>query len=73
MLSEHTNLLPKARAQQVRPHRLRAMLVRAAVLVFALAAIVVPPESLRGTVVTLLIIGGLGLMVWRLPMTDDES
>ncbi|HEU5437828.1 MAG TPA: hypothetical protein VFU88_00960 [Ktedonobacterales bacterium] len=68
MLSEHTNPLVKAH-----PHRWRAAAVRAAALVLALVAIVVPPESLRGTIVTLLIIGGLGLMVWRLPMSDSDN
>lgn len=36
------------------------------------AVLVVPPQSLRATLVTLLIIAALGLVVWRLPMTDEE-
>jgi len=54
-------------------HRWRAILAWTAILVLALAAIVAPPEAMRGTIVTLLIIGGLGLAVWRLPMADDDS
>ena len=34
--------------------------------------LLVPPQSLRATLVTLLIIAALGLLVWRLPMADEE-
>lgn len=37
-----------------------------------LFVVLVPPQSLRATLVTLLIVAALGLVVWRLPMGDDE-
>lgn len=44
-----------------------------ALIPFALLFVVlVPPQSLRATLVTLLIIAALGLVVWRLPMGDEE-
>lgn len=37
-----------------------------------LFVVLVPPQSLRATLVTLLIIAALGLVVWHLPMGDEE-
>ncbi len=55
-------------------HRGRARFALRALIPPALlfVVLVVPPQSLRATLVTLLIIAALGLVVWRLPMTDEE-
>jgi hypothetical protein len=45
---------------------------RALIVPALLIAVLVPPQSQRATIVTLLIIAALGLLVWRLPTADDE-
>lgn len=59
---------PTTGARQVLRVALRALIPPALLFV----ALVVPPQSLRATLDTLLIIAALGLLVWRLPMADEE-
>lgn len=63
---------PSARARQRWRAWLRLALRALIPPALLLAVLVVPPQSLRATLVTLLIVATLGLVVWRLPMTDEE-
>lgn len=63
----------RARANLRRHHRSWPRLALWALIPPALLFVVlVPPQSLRATLVTLLIVAALGLVVWRLPMSDEE-
>lgn len=57
-----------------RVHRRRWPRIALGVLIAAVLGVVllVPPQSLRATLATLMIVVALGIVVWRLPMTDDE-
>lgn len=86
--SERLLALPAAPAAQTIPlrvtgrssrgdaHENRRRWLRFALRVLILPAllfvVLVPPQSLRATLVTLLIIAALGIVVWRLPMADEE-
>lgn len=51
-------------------HRRVWIAIRAALLLVALGVLLVPPQSLRVGLATLLIVAVLALLAWRLPMAD---
>lgn len=53
-------------------HHWPRLALRVLVLPALLCVVLLPPQSLRATLVTLLIVAALGVVVWRLPMADDD-
>lgn len=66
--------MPARERAQTRAHRRRwpRLVLGALVPPALLFVVLVPPQSLRATLVTLLIVAALSLVVWRLPMSDDD-
>jgi hypothetical protein len=58
--------------ERMRHRRWLRLAPRVLILPALLFIVLVPPQSLRATLITLLIIAALGVVVWRLPMADDE-
>lgn len=63
---------PRSARASVRRRAWPRLVLRVLILPALLFAVLVPPQSLRATLVTLLIVAALGMVVWRLPMADDE-